>query len=139
MAQQQALMLRGWNESGMGRAMALAHDGTNFISTSAEYQEACDLHERGELWSNFTDKSGGSAQRAEDLLQCRFDDLFSDDLDEGNPWDGAPVVMAQRPDDVEPALQDPSQAGMWDLLQSQGTAHQASLTYHLTVLPQSNP
>ena len=108
-------MLRGWDESGMGKAMALAHDGVEFNTNSAEFLEACRLQETGKLFERYTDKS--NTKTAEQFMSARFDDLFGDE-DEVE-------MNGRRPDDTtETALELQCQEGLFATLRAQGQAHQ---------------
>ena len=74
MAERHSVIKRGWDESGMGRAMELADEENGFDRTTPEFLEALALQEEGTLWEKFTDKK--FANIAETALQGQFDDLF---------------------------------------------------------------
>ena len=65
MADKQELIMRGWNDSGMGKAFALYKEG----ESSAEYQKAKELEAEGKLFERFTMKK--QAQLAESVLAGR--------------------------------------------------------------------
>ena len=72
------MIKRGWDESGMGRAMDLADEANGFDRTTPEFLEAMALQEEGRLWEKFTDKK--FANIAERALQGQFDDLFGEQV-----------------------------------------------------------
>ena len=72
-----AVIKRGWDESGMGRAMDLAESkGAN----CEEYRVAERMEEAGTLFEKFTMKE--KADLAEALLSARFNDLMGDEVDD---------------------------------------------------------
>ena len=57
MAERHSVIKRGWDESGMGRAMQLADEENGFDRTTPEFLEALALQEEGKLWEKFTERS----------------------------------------------------------------------------------
>ena len=147
MGMEKETIMRGWNESGMGAAMDLSHDGTEFNTESPEYAEACRLQAEGKLFVKLTNKTtAGSVERLmgdymseifapeaqgsqpvdlEDALPSELTgeltNLFSVAADDslGNERD---VTVALRPDPVDAALVLPEQAPMFTTLALQGSA-----------------
>ena len=66
MADKQELIMRGWNDSGMGKALALYKEG----ESSAEFQKAKKLEAEGKLFEKFTMKK--QAQLSESVLAGRW-------------------------------------------------------------------
>ena len=97
MAHRHSVIKRGWDESGMGRAMDLADEANGFDRTTPEFLEAMALQEEGRLWEKFTDKK--FANIAERALQGQFDDLFGEQvsaqIDEAQCIDDVPVVVTE--------------------------------------------
>lgn len=65
MADKQQLIMRGWNDSGMGKAFVMYKEG----ESSAEFQKAKQLEAEGKLFEQFTMKK--QAQLAESVLAGR--------------------------------------------------------------------
>ena len=76
MNERPAVIKRGWDESGMGRAMLLA---STQGAECDEFKIACKLETEGKLFEKFTAKK--RAELAEALLQARFSDLMGDEVD----------------------------------------------------------
>ena len=116
---------RGWDESGMGKAMQLA---SSKGADCEEYRIACRLQSEGRLFEKFTAKK--KAELAEAVLQARFTDLMGDEVDEeimaasrGCSLTAAPAEDAE---DEDPSFiwHDPEYQQMLPTLRMQGTEHQ---------------
>ena len=119
MAADRETIMRGWNESGMGRAMDLAHNGAEFDRSTAEFKEALSLQAQGLLFENFTDKT--KANKVEAFMTTRFQDLF-DLEEEDNASATAEAGVAVRPEESEPAIESTQQYALFQTLKVQGAA-----------------
>ena len=117
MASNKDVILRGWNESGMGLALSLAQDANGtFNRTSPEFVEAARLQAAGELSKALSGKKGGAS--LDRSLQVSFDDLFAAEAVETQA-----EQEGVRPDAPEPALQAIDQQEMFGSLAGQGNQY----------------
>ena len=137
MNERPSVIKRGWDESGMGKAMQLAG---NKGADCEEFKIACKLHSEGRLFEKFTAKK--KAELAEALLHARFTDLMGDEVDAEIMTASRDCSLAAAPaeDAAAPAedaeaedtlfiWHDPEYQQMLPTLRMQGTQHQQRLLF----------
>ena len=125
MNERPAVIKRGWDESGMGKAMELAATKGDDCD---EFRIACKLQSEGRLFEKFTAKK--KAELAEALLQARFTDLMGDEVDA--EIQAARDFTMEELEQLEELHDDSTWQGpkyqqILPTLRMQGTQHQQSL------------
>ena len=132
MVERPSVIKRGWDESGMGKAMLLAN--TQWAECE-EFESACKLEAEGQLFEKFTAKK--KAELAEALLSARFSDLMGDEVE-------AEIKAAEASRDFtmeelqeldelhEPTRQDPEYEEMLPILRAQGNQYQNAANFNFS-------